>query len=290
MTMTESNSYVLRALESTQTEYGSTYYCDMHRCGKLHELKYGSRLVPKARAAADSDRPNALGVGQLVHSCLRYVNEATIEGRAERDWTQVLGHVQQNESAPVLDIREAYRLVKAYYEHYGHDSNAGWDPAFWELKHAEMELSGTLAYAVNVTGRADLVLIHKPTGRYVIADTKTRGQTFPKDRAKYILGLSTRPQFVSLSYMLAEKLRLDYYPDVIVDGVIKTKQPQFVRLTVPIGHIKVRMWASMMSGRGPAGPNTHSCVNDFGRLCEYYDWCYGTEEQRNHQYEVAKDE
>src|SRR3954470_22732465 len=55
-------------LQSTATEWGSSRYGELQRCGEAYHLRYHLKIHP-------SSRPSYFGVGSLVHAGIRAVEQ-----------------------------------------------------------------------------------------------------------------------------------------------------------------------------------------------------------------------
>jgi hypothetical protein len=234
-----------------------------------------------------------------VHACRQWQNLGVIRG-VEHNWCDVIeilraGAVDEDgypDDYQVEIIDEAERLVGSYVAHYG-AANAGW-PADVTVMAAEQHYEDRV---LQHTGRADALL--KVFDRVVISDTKTRSSMFPRDScysrhdpptyADFAKAASTSPQFLFLTIAVRRAMNLDYYPQMWIDGIIKTKIPKFQRVMVDFAEHIVEDWLAHQHRKVllPIAdePNFFSCAPVFGSRCGYFDWCHGAPELRDDKYE-----
>lgn len=273
-----------KALEDTQTEWGSSRWAAYRACPRKHHLAYH---VGVERLGA---RAVHFGVGSLCHGILRYMQEGVVLGEHGRNWRDVLEYASdQPDSVPeVLD--EAARLMKWYWAFWGED-NAGW-PADARIIGIEQHLQTPEgAFALPHTGRADTVL--DINGTIVIVDTKTRAKSLPKELDDYKLKLATRPQFLSLAAMLQMRDGLEEPPAVMVNAICKLKAPTFGRVIVPLSQRAIDEWiadhaVASARGLGDTWRNLDACAPEVGWGCEYRDWCHAmSDEARELNYVIT---
>lgn len=282
-------AHLKQALEDTRTSHGSSYWAEFNRCPRAHHLAQTERLVPVGA------RPAYFGVGSLCHAVLRYIQEGVLSGEpaGARNWEDVIEYsCDRHDSVPeVLD--EAHRLMRWYWAHWGLD-NAGWPPSSRIVAVERfLRTPEESAFAIPHTGRADTIL--EVAGQLVIADTKTRSSSLPKDLASYQRKASTRPQFRSLAWMLREELKLDYVPSIWVNAICKLKTPKFERVFVPLSAAQVDMWAAVHRAAAERGTsdshmNLYACAPEMGSECHYFTKCHGTEAEAAAGYRRESDD
>lgn len=296
----EDHEALHKALEPTPTEWGASRWGEYRRCHFAHHLRYHLRLVSTPRrdddwdAAAVDDRPDTsyFELGQLVHAGHRWMREGVLAGeRRPRDWRHVLavatldGHGHR--AYDVGHVYEAERLLRAYYARWGVE-NAGFDPEL-RIVAVEHELRAPKGHRIApYTARVDAILRNEVSGELIVDDDKTRGRAFPKGRRDtYARGLSTRPQFCGLSWLVwncFEPASADP-PAVWVNAIIKTKVPTCDRLVVPMTVAGLGRWEAMQAddARGGVASTTRcfeSCAPEMGSRCWAFTWCHGTDEER----------
>jgi hypothetical protein len=176
---------------------------------------------------------------------------------------------------------ETYRLVSAYFGHYG-ENDFNEDPT--RIVDVEREFTDSESFALPYTARLDLVV--EVAGRILVVDTKTRATAFPKDgRKKYQRGLRTRAQFLGQAHLARRAYNLDYTPQVLVNGIIKTKVPSFDRLAAEITDEDIYRWqidhgAWALDGVASRLRNYSQCSPDMGSPCTYLEYCHGSAETR----------
>lgn len=270
---------VLRCLESTASEYGSSRWGSYRRCEREHHLRYveGVRRLPVVRSAIDG-KPSPLVIGQLCHSVLQFVSESVMH----RDSADVLGWPHVLVAAEKLGrdpaaVDEAERLMTAYWAHYGL-GNAGW-PAEVKLIACEQPLADIVG-SLPFTGTADLIVDRN--GEILVPDHKTRASKVPEDAARK---WATREQFISLSRAVMRKHGLDSPPSIWVNAIVKTKIPGFERTIVRITHDMIARWEqnqTLLAARGLTGSamNYSSCAPDIGSECDFISYCHSQPEGR----------
>lgn len=296
-------------LASTATEWGSSRYGEWFRCNMGHHLRYRLNVrraphVDEVEAVATGELPDGkpeglhFEVGSLVHGGINWVSDGVMAG-IEREWEDVTTAAPDYRDAErprgfdLGSIYEAQRLLGAYFAHYG-EANAGWHEDL-KIIAVELQLAEHQAFALPYTSAADVILQH-PSGEIIIGDHKTRAKSFPKDsggRARYTRGLAVRPQFAGLSWLVRRHYGLDYCPAVLVNGIIKTKIPQFDRLRVDLLPEDLAWWEAAQRSAAATGlvscaPNPTACAPEMGSRCWAFDWCHGPQELKDRKFVMAK--
>lgn len=266
------------ALASTLTEFGSSRFSALRKCGYAHHLQWAEQVIPLCSGPSlDADY---FGLGILVHACLAYVWDGSKLG-GPRDWRDILKAASVGGTMQQALHDETERLVSAYFGHWGaEDFHAG----EVRIVDVEREFTDSDSFALPYTARLDLVV--EVAGTIFVVDTKTRATAFPKnDRRKYQRGLRTRSQFLGQSHLARRGYGLDYAPQVIVNGIIKTKIPGFDRMTAEVTEADVLRWAVDHSawaaeGLGDRKRNYSHCAPDMGAPCSFLEYCHGSAETR----------
>lgn len=278
-------------LQDTQTEYGSSRIMAYERCPREHWLRY-MRGVESVR------RPRALGTGSLVHAALAYARHGRMIGR-DLSWLSVVdvAGAMDPDLTPQQQA-EAYRLLGAYELQYGHASGFPLDDHRVRVLGVEQAFEVDVGAPVPFTGRADCVV--DIAGTVIVIDTKTRGQKIPADRDEYARQLATRPQFPGLVAGVRQLYGLDYNPPILLDAIIKTKVPRMDRLGIEVDPRQMERWRVGMRstlqqifvGSSGRNPRLTSCAPEIGSPCEFFQWCHGTDEERERNYRLraAKEE
>jgi hypothetical protein len=277
-----------RALEDTQTAWGSSRWATIRECGEKHRIGY---LVGLERIV-EGPREEYYDVGSLCHGVLRYVQDGLVCGET-RVWGDVLDYACE-QGWSTWPLEEAYRLMKWYFAAWG-EENAGWgsDSVIVGVEQL-MEWPGVDGGPPH-TGRADTLL--RIGDEIVVVDTKTRGRDVPgygvkglNDEEKlheYISGLTTRPQFCSLSAMTQAQYGLDVPPSVMVNCIVKTKVPAYRRLVVPMTPERVSAWAAQQAewsrsyGALGSRQNWSACAPEIGNKCKFFGYCHVSQAARD---------
>lgn len=285
-----------KAFEDTQTEYGASRYGEWRRCRKAHSLRYHLRVTEtpiEDDPVEEDDRPRRsyFAVGRIVHGVHRWVREGVMAGES-RAWRAALD-VTPELGFDLEAVYEAERLVHAYYGLWGTD-NAGF-PEGTKILAVEHEMRAPAGHPIApYTARADAI-VELASGQVVIVDDKTRAQTFPKDKAKYARGASTRPQFAGLAWLHREaaRPRQGEPAPIWINGIIKTKIVKVDRVMVTMTHDMLDRWARAQADTSAelqrethAPENWSECAPEIGSPCQYFTWCHGTDEEKRKHFTV----
>ena len=258
------------ALQDRQSEWGASRHNEYARCNYAHRLRYVEKVEPVAAAGY-------FMIGTLVHACLSYVADAA-RVNEQADWQDVLREAEA--LFPEFVLEEAARLLEPYFKYWGED-NAGYGG--YDIVAVEQPLGSAVT---RYTATADCIL-QEPSGQFVIVDTKTASRDYQGPREETVRDLRTRPQFLGLSYLLAQELRLEYYPRVLVNLIVKSRVPKFDRLSVEFAAFEVERWRHNQTDTRIDNDsklmNFSSCA-PYGPRCWAFDWCHGTQEQRERLY------
>lgn len=277
------------ALTPTLTEYGSSRFGLYRTCQRAHALRYTQRVVP-LRIGPPSTA-DYFGLGSLIHAALAYAWEGQKQG-VIRDWRDVLHAATQQHGGIRLDtLKEAERLLEAYWAFYGlndWEGNAGVAATIVDverefcaeshkcescagtgrIEHPHWEDGGRPPVTtpcgacdgrgyhgelgpLPYTARLDLVV--EVEGIIHVVDTKTRAKGLPSNRAQYARRLRTRAQFIGQAWLAKRAYGLSYVPPVIVNAIVKTKIPGFARLLVPLEQRDLDTWAEAQREAAAAG-------------------------------------
>lgn len=279
-------------LDSTATEWGTSRYAAWFECQRKYELRYVNHILPRGTA-------DYFELGSLVHAVLAWLADGVLHGITGRGWREVLDAARTRDFDPFV-ILEASGLLHAYFTKWGTD-NAGY-PESAKILAVELPVSDA---ATRCTTQLDAVI--ELADELVVVNHKTRGKALPKpeNRAAFRRKLAVNPQFIAESYLARLNFGLDYYPPIMPNYLVKTKIPGFARELVRIAPATVDMWREAQ-GRAldeidatfgsvatwPITPrrrlpiaNLTSCVSLFDTPCVYFDWCHGSDEQRQLHYE-----
>lgn len=273
-------------LVSTATRYGSSRWATYESCGRKYDLRYHLGVYPKARSGP-------LVLGSLMHAIFAYTARAVLRGVSVK-WRDVLEVAATDPRfLPItakdktLDpVEEANRLAHGYFEEYG-EFNAGWPNHEIVAVEQLIEIDEAAPYST----RLDL-LLRNASGNLVVVDHKTRSSSFDSDRDLLKRKLSTKPQFIGSVWATQRSRSLDYIPELLINGIIKTKSPKYQRVEVELTREQIDNWnanriAKVQLGYSDTTCNYTSCAPDSGFLCEYFDYCHPEGDSKTELYTMG---
>lgn len=254
------------------TTYGWHTLEPMFTCWRLHSFKKDATYAGRTS--------KALAVGSILHEFLAILYTPHVVDRAARAKTAgsaeaLYNHIRQTEYAEEAD--EARRLFDAYLAYYG--GRDGYLSKSVEIVGIEVPLQRDLPWGAPYTVRPDMVL--KLADGYWVVDHKT---TWAKT-TEFVEGWQVDPGIIGLMWVASET----YKPlrGASINGVIKTKSPEFDRFTFAYDEHIVGDWMKMLEYKAAemplarlAGwpPNFKACFGKWGR-CGYFERCvYGVGE------------
>lgn len=179
-------------------------------------------------------RRSALDIGTAIHKGLAAFHSG---GKTVEDVVQISLTEARTLAGPkmtwadktfdeVADI--IVRVLPAYFDYWG-DRNELWTPLNQEVEFCVEVGDGTANF---LRGKSDNLSTYK-NGLYIV-DYKTAGRNDPRDFAKYELDCQLTAYLYGLTkHLTEESLRRGGEPvfvrGAIIDALIKTKVPQFVR-------------------------------------------------------------
>lgn len=271
---------IRECLRSTVTAYGSSRASEFRRCEYAHMLKYERGLVPTYwHTTDDGKEPEYFGVGQLVHAGLHYAALGEM-GREYHDPLDITRYVaaDPNTKTNLGVVYDAERLLAAYASYYG--PGIGFD---YPVIDAEKFVASDVM-RMTETRRIDCVL--RVGGQVVLVDHKTRKCKLPDDREQFALERAASPAIVGQSLLAKQHYELDYYPELILNCIIKTKIPKFDRINIVVternvsDYMQARTLEIDRQLAGSAIKNLDACAPALGSRCWAWEYCHGTDEQR----------
>lgn len=259
------------------TEFGWHTSEPSFRCWREHHL---IQTLPENRAPGQQF---ALAVGTIVHEFLALYYSSFITGQTSRAneemRTEALyEYLCANEY--VEETNEARRLYEAYRSKYnGKDSYLAEDVKIIDIEH---RVQRTLPWGQPYTARADMVL-KMPDGYWIVDHKTTAART-----AEFVEGWQIEPGIIGLMWACME----EFQPirGVSINGLIKTKEPDFDRFMYAMDKRVVDDWLKMMQYKAAeavvarlAGwpPNFTACFRKMGSRvgkCRFFSRCvYGLE-------------
>ena len=293
---------IAEAQRYTATRWGHSRYAEWHRCETAHHLRYHKKLKP-------IENDLALDIGSAVHIGMA---AGMLGYKYERTDLEELA-LFAIESEPRLQEEaklDGARLLRHYI--------AFWGETAWnfggEVVAAEKYLEADVAAEVGKPGmfpptstRVDFIVRvpwergGQPIPTWMWGDHKTRRSSCPgvKDpgtRAEFIRGLHTDDQFLRHSYCLW-KLTGRLRPGVL-NFFVKTKEPKFERIYIQHTEKQLRRWGANEGLRvrrysGDMDLPTDKplmeygeCEPAMGKRCWAFNWCHGTQQMRDEQFEM----
>jgi len=288
-----SNELLKEAFGPTQTEYGSSRWKEYRTCGYAHHLRYveGVQLI---------ERPVYFELGSLVHAVLGYLHLSVIAGRDLPDHElpdyalalqEALDYAEER-GYSLTTLDQVGNLLTRYLGHWK-------SPATWpghEILGVEVPVQLKLwDDSEPYTSRVDLVLRElsgtDEPGQIVLVDHKTRSsgvwamtaneETVVDKLRDFCLKSAVNPQFMGSSYAARETYGLDYYPAMIVNVLVKTQVPSFLRATVRFTDKAMRQWveaqeAWVRDSWHDKRRNYDACSPPIGQPCWAFEHCHGT--------------
>lgn len=270
-------------LASTATEWGTTRYADWQCCEQLYDLRHAKYIRPR-------DRADYFALGGLLHAALAYLGLGVLVGDATRGWRDVLDRFVELGGDPMLSL-EASILLEPYFQWWG-IANAGYGES--RIVAVEVPVRAAIGPLPRTT-QLDAVIVHE--GELVVVNHKSRSSTLPKDLEDFKRALRTDPQFLCESWLGMQALGLSEPAPLMINYLIKTKEPAFERVIVRPTRDDLDAWsqnalrvaADMQRaadlGRMPRRNYSQCAPWGRSRRCEYFEWCHGTEQSRELHYE-----
>lgn len=276
---------VADALESGRrggpTPWGWHRWEDLLKCPRKYDLLYNQHCTVPARS-------NALEFGGLLHECLAlYYEEANAilseqdDARADQlydaychepQWHRLLAEIENSGVEAYFEVVEdVLRVMRAYLEHYPMLRDK-----FLEHEIVAVEEFMDPPGPFNFTARMDLAY-RAPRGLWVVDHKSSKAMT--EDLAS---GWALNGQMLGLMYAAPRHWPDEQVLGLVVNILVRTKVPQFKRVTVPLYPAMVDVWVERLTMwvnhvlpfYADVGwpPNFASCIHRYGR-CPFYDYC-----------------
>ena len=253
------------------TPHGWHTFEPMFSCWRMYHL---GNTQPRQEARTDK----ALAVGILLHELLAIYYKAAKTGGTYNDTQPAVDTLLALVSSTGYqeEAAETKRLYDGYRKRY--EGNDGYISPSVRIVAVEDPIRRDFPWGDPYTIRLDLVL-QLPDG-YWIADHKT---TWGRS-TEFIEGWQIDPSVLGMLWAAQEK----YSPlrGASINGVIKTKEPDYDRFTFAYDTRIVADWLRMMEYKSAerriaalAGwpPNFKACFGKY-RKCGYFEQCvYGVE-------------
>jgi hypothetical protein len=226
-------------------------------------------------------------IGKYVHDVLECVGSAWLreEFCSDAVYEQAAAEASAQCEDP-LALVEGARLIAAYRLRYG-DEVAGW--MGYELTGVERVLPAANLHT-KLGGFASIadVVVRDDAGVWV-CERKTAGRMPSGTEDLIVRGLRTWPQLLALGYCARDAYG-DEYAGIVYDLITKTKQVGFLRLRIPRQDAELDAWAANQQSLeqlvGLDCQNLDACDPTVGFRCDYFDYCHGTEQDRETLYQI----
>lgn len=271
------------SLEYTGTHHGSSRWAQFRECPRGHRLRYedGVSLI---------EQPDYFKLGQLVHAGLGFAALGEIEG-FDWDLDDLYREIERRELFEPDIFYEGKRLLKSYFRFWNR-ANAGYGSTKCQILEVEHFVCSK-KLKIRYTGRVDCLLLAEPfenshKEHLVIVDHKTR-KYMPKDGDSELAARwSTKPQFLGLAYCVREIE--GEIPAFCVNVISKTIVPQYRRVIWLYTDEELDRWGEehdkCLEHLDADYMNYSSCAPDIGNPCWAFDWCHGTDEDRERLYKI----
>lgn len=271
----------------------------LRRCPKAHKLRYQHGIVPKATPS------EALLIGTGFHRVRELVTLEVLRGNeTDEDVWQSAIETARAECPDGPASLEITRLARAYMKRYG-TANAGYGDNLVVEGSEKVLLGGELhqahggfaaiadavllASGGQSSGWFDDVVVNAESRRWLV-ETKTTGRTPSGTIDEIAAERRIWDQCLSLAYCGWKTY--GEIPGVLYDIVVKTKTVGFLRVPVVLTEEELLRWeaeqieAEQLFGLSCA--NRDACAPPVGFRCDYFDFCYGTADDKEQLYELRR--
>lgn len=264
--------------------WSHSQFATLRRCPKAHKLRYKRRLQ-----LVGGEKSDALLIGSGFHRGRELVTLEALRG-AETDravWDSAVA-VASAECPSGPAAVEVVRLLRAYQLKYGCD-NAGYGHEYEVAGAEQVFTAGDLHASIGgFASIADAHLIRNIDGRHVLVEAKTAGRS-PSGTIEHMAAeRRTWSQTLSLAYCGWQEL--GEIPLILYDIVVKNTKPVFFRVPVEVTEADLLRWRAEQEELEQLVPlscaNRDACAPPVGFRCEFFDYCHGSDEDRNAKYEI----
>lgn len=264
-------SFPKRLTESTQTEWGHSRWNALETCPRAYQFRYVNGIRTQGTRSA-------LQRGIAVHRGLAATYWA-MKNPADGVDSSGIVHAAIDAGAEPIEIKmDAVRLVVEHNRFWA-DRDIGFDKVIDVEKLVVGDVDG-----VPYTTRIDLVA-EKTTGNTkftILEDHKTASRAQPGDPATEF---AMSGQLIGTVHVWQQnqKGKSKSVPQVRINKIIATKEPQFMRFGIPITETALARWRKdlvllnkdltryLKAGYFPR--KRTSCVGRYGN-CEYLPLCH----------------
>jgi len=263
------------------TPWGWHRWEDLLKCPRKYNLLYNLNYIPQKYS-------EALAFGSLMHECLAFyytevdaflgeedpvlANERFDSYCSEPQWRKLLWEVEGlADDSYVPIIEDVHRVMRAYMQQY---------PLVTD-KFLQYELVGVEEYAevsspLQFSTRLDLV--YRAEAGLWATDHKT-SRALTQDLTS---GWALNGQMLGLMHTAPQHWPDERVLGVIINVIVRTRDPQFKRVMVPLSADMVTGWVDKMClwidkvlpfyETVDWPPNYASCIHRYGK-CPFYDYC-----------------
>lgn len=299
--MSASLTLLERALSSTATPYGSSRWSEYARCPRAYQLRYSHGIMPVEDAGY-------FEVGRVIHGAIAYAALGAMFG-TPCDWRDAVAAARKR-GADGWAALEATRLLAGYFEQWGTE-NAGYCQlqiadveSYYEAQLGARMYSSRLDALVHPVGSPEsLTIVDHKSKAGMPACLKDEKDQPPSPRVLLVnadsdpelieLGRDylTRGQFLGSAWLVRERHNL--LPMIMINLIVKTKQPGYRRILVQPTHEQIDRWADNQRKRAALQTNEDWCNYDacapaIGTRCWAFDFCHGDDKTRLELYKQVK--
>lgn len=301
----QARDIIAQAQRYTATRWGHSRYSEWHRCEYAHWLRYHKKLRPAVNDIS-------LDIGSAVHIGLAAGMLGYKLGRTDLSALALFAVETEPRIQEEAKV-EGRRLLEVYEAHWGELAwNFGGDviavEEYLEANVTQEPLpKGETSTFPPTSTRVDAI-VRIPWGRgghphmtWAWVDHKTRknsvpGKTDPEKRAEFVRGLYTDDQFLRHSYCFWR--RTGRVRPGILNFLIKTKTPQYERISICHTEEQIKRWAKNedLRVRAYSFELEHQqepimqygeCDPAIGQRCWAFNWCHGLPEAKAEKFYVA---
>ena len=259
--------------------WSHTQWSELRRCQRAHNLHYKQRIYRLGPT------PLALEIGTAFHKGMEHVGEIASWGAetALEDWEEASRKARQIVKDPAAGI-EATRLLGSYHREYGVTNGGHGKNKILAVE--EVLLGGNLHKDIGGYAAIADAVIEEPDGTIVLYEYKTAGRMPSGTLEELEVELKVGSQACSLAY--CGRLKWGKPPVVVRDITTKTNKVGHKRIRMTFTDAELDRWEQdqidLEQLNGLTCANRDACDPPTGYRCNYFDYCWGSEEAREKMY------